>query len=177
MFVVSAFKQQTELEKPQISDNELFSRVVATVAQREMLPEAEIRAAINHYIVAVRADPKAAVMDRALADFALRKSGGAVANAGPSALRGRSPQPVTDGMHTTPAARAEEPGAPPVSELRSIPSASNQHPGAPGTVGDLSKVQARLKQRLGTVSLLLDRQMVGENNRGYLDVRSQVGGK
>jgi uncharacterized protein YdbL (DUF1318 family) len=41
---------------------------------------------------------------------------------------------------------------------------------------DLATVRARMEQRLPSVLALKDRQAVGENNRGYLEVRGQVGG-
>lgn len=41
---------------------------------------------------------------------------------------------------------------------------------------DLASVRARMEQRLPSILALKDRQAAGENNRGYLEARGQVGG-
>lgn len=41
---------------------------------------------------------------------------------------------------------------------------------------DLSAVKARMEQRVGAVDALRDRQVAGENNRGYLEVRGNASG-
>lgn len=39
---------------------------------------------------------------------------------------------------------------------------------------DLGAIKARMEQRVGTVDELKDRQVVGENNRGYLEARASL---
>jgi uncharacterized protein YdbL (DUF1318 family) len=41
---------------------------------------------------------------------------------------------------------------------------------------DLNAIKARMEQRQGTVDALKDRGVVGEDNRGFLDVRGQASG-
>jgi len=39
---------------------------------------------------------------------------------------------------------------------------------------DLNAVKARMEQRQGALDVLRDRQMVGENNRGYVEARTSI---
>jgi len=77
--VADAFReQQAELEKLKLPDDEKLNLALAAVAGREKLSEEDYWAAVNRFVVAVRANPKADLRDRALADFAERKSFAAV---------------------------------------------------------------------------------------------------
>jgi branched-chain amino acid transport system substrate-binding protein len=65
-------RQAAELDKVnlKLSDSEKYSRALSAVAQQEKVPEAEVRNGISLFVAATRADPKAEITDRALADFA-----------------------------------------------------------------------------------------------------------
>lgn len=75
-------QQQAELEQVKMSDEEKFNRALAAVAAKESVPEAQLRSGINLFVAAVRADPQANFMDRALAEFAQKNFSAAATNAG-----------------------------------------------------------------------------------------------
>lgn len=66
-------QQQAELEKLQLPDDERLSRALDAVVQRGKVLEGDYTMALNNFIAAVRANPKADLRDRMLADFAQKK--------------------------------------------------------------------------------------------------------
>ncbi len=82
-------QQQAELEQLRLSDEEKFNRALAAVAAKESVPEAQLRSGINLFVAAVRADPQANFMDRALAEFAQKNFAAAAANAGQAGAAAR----------------------------------------------------------------------------------------
>ena len=82
-------QQQAELDKLKLTDEQKFERAVASVAQKEGVPEAQLRAGINLFVAAVKNDATASFMDRALAEFAQKNFSAAASNAGQAGAAAR----------------------------------------------------------------------------------------
>ena len=82
-------QQQDQLAELKLTDAQLFERAVDTVAEREGIPATELQTGINLFVAAVRSDPGADFMDRALADFAEKNFAAAADNAGEAADQAR----------------------------------------------------------------------------------------
>jgi tetratricopeptide (TPR) repeat protein len=89
--VANAFgEQQRQLVGLKLTDEQIFERAVASVAEREGMDAGDLRASINLFVAAVRADPAADFFDLALADFAQQNFASASANAGKAADEART---------------------------------------------------------------------------------------
>jgi len=81
-FIANAYgEQQRQLDELKLTDEQLFDRAVATVAEREGVDAGELWAGIDLFVAAVRRAPDADYLDRALADFAERRFASASQNA------------------------------------------------------------------------------------------------
>ena len=69
----------------QLTDAEIFNRVMVKTAEQAGIPVAELESAIRLFVAAVRSNPGASFMDRALADFAEQNFAAAAVNAGHAA--------------------------------------------------------------------------------------------
>ncbi len=78
-------EQKAQLAELKLTDKELFDRALGVVAEREGIAPGELRAGVNLFVAAVRADPKADFLDKALADFAEQDFSAAAENAGQAA--------------------------------------------------------------------------------------------
>ncbi len=101
-------QQQAELEQLKLSDEEQFNRALAAVAAKESLAEAQLRSGINLFVAAVRADPQANFMDRALAEFAQKNFTAAAANAGQAGAAAREQRRAANELAAKAQAAADE---------------------------------------------------------------------
>jgi len=107
--VADAFtEQQSQLRQLKLTDDEIFNRAVASVANREKVPAAELRSGIDLFVAAVRADPKADFYDRALAEFAQKNFAAAAESAGQAGNAARDQYLAADKLVAQVAARADE---------------------------------------------------------------------
>jgi tetratricopeptide (TPR) repeat protein len=78
-------QQKAQLAELKLSDAELLKRTLTTAAEQAGIPVTELESAIQLFVAAVRANPGADFMDRALADFAEQNFAAAAENAGHAA--------------------------------------------------------------------------------------------
>lgn len=75
-------EQQRQLAELRLTGEQTLDRAVAVVAECEGVDTGELRAGIDVFVAAVRDDPEAEFLDRALADFAEQRFASASENAG-----------------------------------------------------------------------------------------------
>lgn len=100
-------RQQAELAELKLSDEERFNRALAKVAQESGVPEAELRAAIALFVAAVKADPEAEFMDRALVEFADRRFNDAAQFAAQAAAAARGQRLAAEALAEAAQRRAD----------------------------------------------------------------------
>ena len=100
-------QQQAQLAELKLTEAQLFDRAVRSVAEREGMPPEELAGTIEMFVAAVRADPAADHMDRALADFAQQRFGPAAGHARRAAEEAKTRREAAEGL----AARAAKEAA------------------------------------------------------------------
>lgn len=150
-------EQQAEFERLRLSDAERLERVLGAVAAREKKPEAAIWSEVSAFLTAVRANPRADQADRALAEEANRSIVKTRTSSAPAVTASRELQRALEVPPTSP------------------PPERSRRPVAAGHTGsELEEVRARMTGRQYVIDALRMRQVVGENNRGFLEARAQL---
>jgi len=72
--VAQAFtEQQVQLAKLKLTDDELWTRAIASVAEREKMSPEALRRGLDLFVAAIKADPRADYLDRARIEFAEKR--------------------------------------------------------------------------------------------------------
>ena len=84
--VAQAFtEQQAQLAKLKLTDDELWTRAIAYVAEREKMAPETLRRGLDLFVAAIKADPRADYLDRARVEFAEKRFAASAESAGQSA--------------------------------------------------------------------------------------------
>ena len=97
---------QGEVRDAAISPEERWTRALEAVAVEQQVPPSTLRSGIELFVEAVRSDPAASFLDRALADFGARDFSAAATNAGSAVLHARTRREAAERLASQAAAEA-----------------------------------------------------------------------